>query len=230
MQQSEAHSSVARIGETILPVVIAAASWGVRSRHDYAGVVQDLKWVMIFVAWQYLELFQNAAVVVFYAYFLLGRNSVMLCITTACSLWTLYMYRSMVTLHKHQQLDQVRRDHDSDAGLKHLDLSSSRLRPLLFPSRVAHTRKFPKMHSFTYSYLMVGIPIGWRGSIGTFLSADIKSLPWQGRQPLAAWFSVESADHLARGDSVHGLQGKLEEYLCSIVRCNQRACIATLCC
>ena len=221
MQQSETHSSVATVVENVVPVVIATAIWGLRCKQDYAGTLRDLKWVVVFVAWQNNQLFQNAARVVFSAYFLLGKNFVPLCITSACSLFTLYLYRNMRALHKDQQLDQARRDRDNDAGLRHLDLPVSRLRPLLFPSRVSHTRKFPQTHSFTYSYLMVGIPVGWRGSIGTFLSADIKSLPWQGRQPLAAWFSVESADHLARGDSVHGLQGKLEDYLCSIVRCNQ---------
>ena len=220
MQQSDAHSTVNTAVEIIVPVVITAAIWGLRCKYDYSGVLQDLKWVLIFMAWQNRQPFQDAAMVMFSAYFLLGKKSVTLCLTTACSLFSLYIYRSMVILYRHQQLDQARQDRDNEAALRHLNLPLSRLRPLLFPSRVSHTRMFPKMHSFSFSYLMVGIPVGWRGSIGTFLSADIKSLPWQGRTPLAAWFSVESANHLARGDSVHGLQGKLEEYLYSIVRCN----------
>ncbi|KAL8910450.1 MAG: hypothetical protein Q9171_004244 [Xanthocarpia ochracea] len=36
------------------------------------------------------------------------------------------------------------------------------MKPLLFPSKTSHTRLFPKKHSFTYSYLLVGIPVGWR--------------------------------------------------------------------
>lgn len=45
------------------------------------------------------------------------------------------------------------------------------------------------------------------------MSTDLKSLPWRGRVPEKGWLSVESADHLSRGDNVHGLQGKLDEYL-----------------
>ena len=203
--------------ETIFTLVIAAVLWGLRCRYDYGGVFPDLKYVLVFVLWQNRRIIQDAAMVVFSAYFLLGRNSVTLCITTGCSIFTLYMYRSMMILYKHQQLDQVRREHEKEAGLKHRNLASNHLRPLLWPAEVSHMRMFPRSHSFSYSYLMAGIPIGWRGSVGTFLSADIKSLPWQGRKPLAAWFSVESSDHLARGDNVHGLQGKLDSYLESIV-------------
>ena len=45
-------------------------------------------------------------------------------------------------------------------------------RPLFFPSRTTQTRLFPKSHSFSYSYLLVGIPVGWRGSVGGMLAAD----------------------------------------------------------
>lgn len=220
MQQPDPHSTITTAVDIIIPTVIAAATWGFRWKHDSAGVFKDLKWVLIFLAWQNRQLFRDAATVLFTAYFLLGTNSVSLCITTAGSLLTLYTYRTTTILHKQRQLDQARLDRYNETVFRHLDLPLSRLRPLLFPSRVSHSRMFPKAHSFSYSYLMVGIPVGWRGSIGTFLSADIKSLPWQGRRPLAAWFSVESADHLVRGDSVHGLQGKLEDYLSSIVRCS----------
>ena len=222
MSQSDAHGMVNEATGGIFPTIVSVVIWAIRCKYDFAGVLQDLKWVLVFVAWQKRQFMQDVATAVlsavFSAYFLLGKNSVTLCITTACSMFTLYMYWSMMILHRQQQLDQARRDRDNERGLRHLNLPVSRLRPLLFPSRVFHRRRFPKEHVFSYSYLMVGIPVGWRGSIGTFLSADIKSLPWQGRKPVAAWFSVESADHLARGDSIHGLQGKLEEYLCSVVR------------
>ena len=94
------------------------------------------------------------------------------------------------------------------------------LKPLLFPCRTSHTRIFPKKHSFSFSYLFVGIPVGWRESAGTLLSADLKSLPCNGRRSWGAWFSVESADHLERGDSVHGLRGKLESFLETQVCCH----------
>ena len=89
----------------------------------------------------------------------------------------------------------------------------SPLKPILFPCRTSHTRLFPQKHSFSYSYLLVGIPIGWRGWISSFLTADLKTLPWKSRKPKIGWFNVDSADYLARGDSVHGLRGKLDTYL-----------------
>ena len=87
------------------------------------------------------------------------------------------------------------------------------LRALIFPSRTSHTRFFPKKHSFSYSYLLVGIPVGWRGSIRSLLSADLDSLQREGLLRKRSWFSVEGADYLHRGYDARGLQGKLESYL-----------------
>ena len=92
---------------------------------------------------------------------------------------------------------------------------SSHLKPLLFPCRTSHTRLFPKKHSFSYSYLLVGIPVGWRGSAGSLLSADTESLQHSGKK--SAWFHVESANYLERGESDQGLRGKLDNYLRSQV-------------
>lgn len=89
----------------------------------------------------------------------------------------------------------------------------SPLKPVLFPCRTSHTRLFPQKHSFSYSYLFVGIPVGWRGWISSILTADLKTLPWRGRKPKDGWFNIDSADYLARGDSIHGLRGKLDTYL-----------------
>ena len=92
------------------------------------------------------------------------------------------------------------------------------LKPLLFPCRTTHTRLFPKRHSFSYSYLFVGIPVGWRGSIGSLLSADMKTLSGDDVKWWDTWFSVEAADHLERGDCVHGLREKFDSYLKKQVR------------
>ncbi|KAL8909080.1 MAG: hypothetical protein Q9207_000414 [Kuettlingeria erythrocarpa] len=90
------------------------------------------------------------------------------------------------------------------------------LKALLFPSRTSHTRLFPKKHSFTYSYLLVGIPVGWRGAAGSFLSTDDPdeelSRIFVFRRP---WFSVGAGDYLERGGENLGLRGKLEAYLIS---------------
>ena len=84
------------------------------------------------------------------------------------------------------------------------------LRPLIFPSRTTHTRFFPKKHGFSYSYLLVGIPVGWRGSIASMISADGKK---GDSTALEAWFSVNAGDYLYRGDDMIGLDGKLGMYL-----------------
>lgn len=89
------------------------------------------------------------------------------------------------------------------------------LKPLLFPSRTTHTRFFPKKHSFSYSYLLVGIPIGWRGAIGSFLSADQTNNQVCARQRQKTWLSVNAEDYLQRGSDVDGLKGKLQSFLTS---------------
>ncbi|KAL7623444.1 hypothetical protein AAE478_007126 [Parahypoxylon ruwenzoriense] len=80
-------------------------------------------------------------------------------------------------------------------------------KPLLFPCRTTHTRFFPKKHSFAYSYLLVGIPVGWTGVAGGMISsggndADIKG-----------WYHVDASDYLERGSGGLGLRGKLDAYL-----------------
>lgn len=97
----------------------------------------------------------------------------------------------------------------------HVKFSNSRvdinqtsfLKPNLFPCRTTHTRMFPTKHSFSYSYLMVGVPIGWNGS-NAMLSTDAA-----GEQN--SWFKVHSDDYLARGHHDGGLAGKLRAYLTS---------------
>ncbi|KAH9900291.1 hypothetical protein F4778DRAFT_771489 [Xylariomycetidae sp. FL2044] len=81
-------------------------------------------------------------------------------------------------------------------------------RPLLFPCRTTHSRLFPTKHSFSYSYLLVGIPVGWDGVAGGMISATKKG----DRQ---GWYHIDAADYLARGDGHLGLRGKLESYLLS---------------
>nr|POE56244.1 hypothetical protein CFP56_50788 [Quercus suber] len=78
------------------------------------------------------------------------------------------------------------------------------LPPLLLTSRTNHSRLFPKKHSFSYSYLLVGIPIGVQGRISTVLSIDSHK---------RGWFSVNSAGHLERDEGQYGLAEKLKRYL-----------------
>jgi hypothetical protein len=91
--------------------------------------------------------------------------------------------------------------------------------PMFFPCRTSHVRMFPKKHGFSYSYLLVGIPVGWKGSVGGMLSADTpkNQTPWYMRllslRPGGAWFTVNGDNYLGRGHVDGGLQGKLKKYL-----------------
>ncbi|EEY14268.1 predicted protein [Verticillium alfalfae VaMs.102] len=43
--------------------------------------------------------------------------------------------------------------------------------PLLIPAKTTHRRTFPAKHGFSYSYLVVGVPVGWTGSAGGMVSS-----------------------------------------------------------
>ncbi|RSL41782.1 hypothetical protein CEP53_012559 [Fusarium sp. AF-6] len=88
-------------------------------------------------------------------------------------------------------------------------------RPFLIPSRTTHTRLFPKKHSFSYSYLVVGVPVGYSGNANGMISANVSGpSSWLsyflGRR---AWFDVNPVDYLQRGHRNDGLRGKLDDYL-----------------
>ncbi|KAF4631032.1 hypothetical protein G7Y89_g7100 [Cudoniella acicularis] len=89
-------------------------------------------------------------------------------------------------------------------------------KPMLFPCRTSHIRLIPTKHSFDYSYLWAGIPIGWTGSSGGMLSSDIVDLPWYKRwftlMPRAGWWHVNGDYYLGRGHVEGGMQGKLWQY------------------
>ena len=89
------------------------------------------------------------------------------------------------------------------------------LKPRIFPCRTTHTRMFPKIHSFSYSYLMIGVPVGWRGTICSMVSADLDMMHTfkSTYRTYKGWFNIEAADYLARGNAHLGLRGKLHAYL-----------------
>ena len=98
-----------------------------------------------------------------------------------------------------------------------LDVGSTELslKPRIFPCRTTHTRMFPKIHSFSYSYLMIGIPVGWRGTMSSMVSADLDMMHTSKstNRTHKGWFNIEAADYLARGGAHLGLRGKLHAYL-----------------
>lgn len=92
---------------------------------------------------------------------------------------------------------------------------------LLFPCRTTHTRMAPKKHSFSHSYLVVGIPVGWEGAAGGLVSVGGKEdnskgimswVSWN-RSPGKAWYDTNATDYLERGKAHLGLRGKLDEFL-----------------
>lgn len=85
--------------------------------------------------------------------------------------------------------------------------AASGLRPLIFPSRTHHVRFFPQKHSFSYSYLLVGVPVSRHNFRTVVLSA--------GDQSSDAWFHVRPADFLERNNPNVSLRGRLEDYLLS---------------
>ena len=92
-------------------------------------------------------------------------------------------------------------------------------RVLFFPSRTSHTRTFPKIHSFAYSYLVIGVPVGWEGNANGMVSAGAKSdtglwswFSWD-RSARKGWYDIDAANHLQRGSGHLGLRGKLDAYL-----------------
>ncbi|OHE95317.1 hypothetical protein CORC01_09328 [Colletotrichum orchidophilum] len=96
------------------------------------------------------------------------------------------------------------------------------VRPLLIPCTTTHRRTFPQKHAFVYSYLVVGIPVGWKGTYAGMVSCDVEKgggwLSWFSlapRQPGRGWFHVDPADYLERGNGHLGLRGKLDAYLTS---------------
>ena len=78
---------------------------------------------------------------------------------------------------------------------------------LIIPGRISHARLFPKHHSFSYSYLMVGIPIHSPRRGNRLISVDERA--WWKR----GWLRVEAGDHLGRGNNKDGIYQKLRSYL-----------------
>lgn len=90
-------------------------------------------------------------------------------------------------------------------GLKRTaPIEEALLPPLLIPSKTTHSRMFPQKHSFEYSYLFVGVPVGMAGRTNKALSVD-------GSPP--SWFNIKASEYLFRGTEELSLAEKLKIYL-----------------
>lgn len=183
--------------------ICGSLPWAVRFYFDAEAACSDVKWIIVFGLWanraplRELVIQQTALV----------DSSLFLVLAVALlGFLVLYFYQS-----------------ESQDGSLTEDAPvspSGFLQPLIFPSRTTHQRFSPKRHSFSYSYLLVGIPIGFRGAIKSFLSVDEKRvLQWWPR----TWFSVHAGDYLNRGDDDRGLKGKLQSFLMYQVRMRAQA-------
>ena len=95
--------------------------------------------------------------------------------------------------------------------------SVEQAQPCLITGKTTHRRLFPQKHSFSYSYLLVGIPVGIRGNYQDMISIDCPTnsgLFSTGK----AWYDVNAGDYLSRGAHELGLRGKLDTFLKSQVR------------
>ncbi|KXX76500.1 hypothetical protein MMYC01_208085 [Madurella mycetomatis] len=96
---------------------------------------------------------------------------------------------------------------------------NDREKVLLFPCRTSHSRLLPRKHSFSYSYLTIGIPVDFEGDAGGLVSVGIRAKPglsswFSSVLPVSsAWFSIDPGDYLEREKSELGLRGKLDVYL-----------------
>jgi hypothetical protein len=96
------------------------------------------------------------------------------------------------------------------------DVEDEGPKPMFFPCTTAHTRLFPKVHSFSYSYMWSGIPIGWTGSIGGMLAGDQVTTgfrPSLKNRTGNAWFTIDADEYLERETAPNGLRGKLDQFL-----------------
>ncbi|KAG5978310.1 hypothetical protein E4U55_006250 [Claviceps digitariae] len=90
-------------------------------------------------------------------------------------------------------------------------------RPYLLPCKTTHTRLFPQKHSFSYSYVVVGIPVGVSGNFNGMISVSNERRQgfkyFLSKMLCGAWYDVHASDYLQRGFSKTGLRGKLDTYL-----------------
>lgn len=87
----------------------------------------------------------------------------------------------------------------------------------LYPCRTTHSRLSPKKHTFSYSYLLVGVPVSFEGNAGGMVSVQAKVRPGRLSWFLAGfkegWFTIDAEDYLERGKPELTLREKLDRYL-----------------
>lgn len=204
----EPREDLAMISGAAIALSLSVLLCILRLRLDSQGVWSDAEWILIFSIWAARGLLWD--LIVAKLSILKGYPS-----APACAIVTLLALRLAYGFYclwgNKVKADKQPASHDGITA-------ASFLKPFVFPSRTSHARFFPKKHSFSYSYLLVGVPIGWRGVLGAFLSVDEDNALRGATSGPGAWLSVRAADHLHRGYDHRGLKGKLESFLATQVR------------
>lgn len=197
------------MGGSIPAFFIDAAFWYIGFKYDPQGVITDIKFVAVALLWISRETLYSKAAHTFAPTWKFAI-ALAVCMTAYCVVRQL---NNGKFTSQPERIEAATRRKTQDPALSHT------LKPLVFPCRTTHTRMFPKKHSFSYSYLFVGIPVGWYGSLGSLLSADLEGRFTEtekiksSQQQKRSWFHVEAADYLERGRHGLGLKGKLDFYL-----------------
>ena len=183
--------------------------WFARLHYDYKGTKNDTCTVFVICVLKYWKILSSFAF----------NSFILACLVPVFSLAVIGFVFACSRNGKSESGDPT---NPQSEGTK-TEPNSPSLRPLLFPCRTTHTRFFPEKHSFSYSYLFVGIPIGWHGKTASTVSVDSASASTQSgnldgspNNLRRAWFNVDAADYLERGNYL-SLQDKLRAYLQSEV-------------
>lgn len=195
------------MGDLIAAFFFNAVFWSIRLKHDSRGVKDEFGSILAGFFWSQRHRWFGEDSVLLKALFALFFLSACFHLSDPLSYRDPNSHAGGIeTKSVNTTRTMVERSHNSLPQI---------LKPLLFPCRTTHTRLFPKKHSFSYSYLCVGIPIGWQGSLNSFLSVDfggrLTGKAYQQWWP--SWFSIMSSDYLNRGSHAAGLKGKLDVYL-----------------
>lgn len=200
------------MGRSIAAFFIHAVFWYFEFQYDPQGVIIDLKLVAGFLLWISRDTLYSKAVHAF-----VSTWTIAIALILGAAAYSVRQLNNGKSAIQTERVEAATRRETHGLALLHT------LKPLIFPCRTSHTRMFPKKHSFSYSYLFVGIPVGWHGSLGSFLSADCEGCHTEtekikSSQPQQhSWFNVEAADYLERGSHRLGLKGKLDLFLKSQV-------------
>lgn len=181
-----------------IAILVSVLLWAVRLRFSASGAWSHIRWILLFGLW-----IERSPILDLVVPVLPSHNAPFRSIGWV-ALFLLVLSLAIILF---KSLGPHGDEKDGEASSHNGSPTKGFLKPLIFPSRTTHARFFPKKHSFSYSYLLVGFPIGWRGNAGSLLSADDGGLGKRG------WLRVDAADYLYRGDDPRGLKGKLDSYL-----------------